>query len=78
MAQVHYFRHHVLVLRHAAVAAVENVREILLAQALDRIGDVVLGIRRDRVAVVLLVARECQRVERQGIVLGRGHLFLDQ
>ena len=78
MPEVHHFRHHVLVLRHAAGAAVEDVREVLLAQTLERVSDLVFGVRRDGVAVVLLIAGKRERVESQWIVLGCGHLFLDQ
>ena len=38
-------------------AAVKNVSEIFLAQALKRIRDLIFGICGDRVAVVFLIAR---------------------
>src|SRR6185369_8671038 len=42
--QVHHFRHHVLVLRHAARAAVENIREVLLTQALHGVSHLALSV----------------------------------
>src|SRR5205085_12570000 len=56
--QVHYFGHHVLVLRHTARAAIEDVREVFIAQTFNRFRDLALGIPRNRVAVVLLIAGE--------------------
>jgi hypothetical protein len=78
MTQVHNLRHHVLVFRYAAGAAVKDVRKILFAQAFQSVRDLVLRIRGDRVAVVLLIASERQGVEREGIVFGCSDLLFNQ
>jgi hypothetical protein len=68
----------VLVLGDAAVRAVEDVDEILRAQALDRVGHLALAVLHDGVAVGNLVARMHQRVHRQRVVVRRRHLLLDE
>jgi hypothetical protein len=68
----------VLVLRHAAARAVEDVGEVLLAQRFDGQLDRRLVVGDDGVAVVLLVAGGRQRVQGERVVLGRRDLLLDE
>ena len=69
---------HVLVLRHAALAPVEDVDEVLPPQRVYRLLDRPLVIVNRGVAVRDLVARVHQRVQRQRVVVGRRQLLLDE
>src|SRR5438094_2919799 len=64
--------------RHAAGATVENVSEIFFTQTVERLLDLVLAECRNRITVVLLIARQRQRVECQRIILRRRDLLFDQ
>ena len=75
---MHHFRHHVLVFRHTARAAIKHVREVFLSQTLERVRNLVFSVRSYRMPVVLLITRECQSIERERIVFRRSHLLLDQ
>ena len=77
-AQVHHLRHHVFVFGHPATAAMKNVTKTLLTQSLQSVGDSVFVICGYRIAVVLLITGNGQRVEGQGIVLRRSELLLNQ
>src|SRR5688500_11026020 len=59
----------VLVLVHAAADLVNTHGELLLAQALDGVEDIVLNQARDGIAVVLLVGAVGQGVDRQRVLL---------
>src|SRR5438132_9592053 len=72
------FRYDMLEFRHAAGAAVENVSEILFPQTIERLLDLALGECRNRIAIVLLIARQRQRVECQWIIFRRRDLLFDQ
>lgn len=75
-AQMKIFRH-MFVLRHATGAAKENVGQILLAQAVERLLNFLFRKRADRTAIVLLIAGQRQSVEGQRIVLRRRDLLFD-
>jgi hypothetical protein len=68
----------VLVLGHAAVAAVEDVGQVLLAQRFERARHRPLVVGDYGVAVRDLVAGVHQRVQRQRVILRRRHLLLDE
>lgn len=68
----------VLVFGHAAGAAMEDVREILFAQAVERAINFYLSQRHHRMAIVFLITRRRQRIEREGIVFRRRDLFFNQ
>ena len=57
------FRRDVLKLWNAAGAAVENVSEILFAQAIEALFNLTFSEGGNRTTVVLLIARQRQRVE---------------
>jgi len=75
---MHHFGDDVFVFRDAAGAAVKHVSKILLAQTVKRVVYFVFGVGRNGIAIILLIARGDERVQRQGIILRRGDLFLDQ
>jgi hypothetical protein len=68
----------VLEFRHAARAAVKDIREVLLAQTVERAFNFRFGERHHRIPIVLLITGRSQRVERQRIIFGRRDLFFDQ
>ena len=65
-----------LVLGDAGVADRGDEGEIF--EGVEGLADLFFGEIEDRVAAGALVARVDQRVEREGIVFGRGDLFFDE
>src|SRR6266567_1785380 len=72
------FRRDMLKLWNAAGAAVENVSEILFAQAIERLFNLIFSEGGNRTTVVLLIARQRQPVECQRIIFRRRDLLFDQ
>ncbi len=68
----------VFVLRNAAGAAKENVSQVLFTQAVERSLDFRFAKGGDRIAIVLLIAGQRQRIECQRIVFRRRDLLFDQ
>ena len=72
------FGHDVFELWHTAGAAVKDVCEVFLAQTIQRLLNFLFRKRGNRIAIILLIAGQCQRIECQRIILRRRDLFLDQ
>ena len=66
------------VLRRAAPCPARETRPAPAGEALERFMDLALVVLDDRVAVRRLVARQPQRVQREGVLVGRRALLLEQ
>src|SRR5947199_9613655 len=64
--------------RHAAGAAVENVSEVLFTQTVERLFNLAFSKCGNRTTIVLLIARQRQRIQGQRIILRRRDLLFDQ
>ena len=75
---MHDFGCDVFVFRHAAGAAVKDVSQVLVAQTEQRAIDLAFSVSADRTAIVFLVARRRQRIQRERIILRCRDLLFDQ
>ena len=66
------------VFRHAAGAAMKDIGEILFTQAVESVLNFAFSECRNRIAIVLLIAGERQRIKRQRIVFGCRNLLFDE
>jgi len=78
LVELQDFRRDVLEFRHATRAAMKDISQVLIAQAVQRLLDFRFGERHYRIAIVLLIARRCQRIQRQRIIFRRRDLLFDE